>query len=226
MRGAAVQEQVGSLSVTQVAADVPDGFIDVPIDGDQVETAEVHADDGTDLARKAPHVPLRRVVAELEVEAVEHGSIVRIGHDQQSAKLDAIEQQTAVGGSGIERQIGSRLEPLRDAIGPFGHPVERVVGNDAPRESSLPSAGRREVVVPGEVEPPRPRDLGVVDLDLVGLGPGRAGPRQHAGQQRGASSNRVRTARCPDALVHHHHRCFKCALSVTFHAQRDRPCSA
>src|SRR2546430_4046522 len=70
--------------------------------GDQVETAEAHADEGTDLARKAAHVPLRRVVAELEVEAVEHGSIVRIGHDQQSAKLEAIEQQTAVGGSAIE----------------------------------------------------------------------------------------------------------------------------
>src|SRR2546421_9696957 len=80
------------------------------------------------------------------------------------------------------------------------------IWNDALRESSPPPAGRREVVVPGEVEASRGRDLGVVDLDLVGLGPGCAAARQHAGHQRRASSNRMCAI---------HHRSFKCALSVT-----------
>src|SRR4029077_4943098 len=49
---------------------------------DQIEVAKARADDRAHLSREAPWLPMRRVVAELEVQAVEHRAVVGVGYDK------------------------------------------------------------------------------------------------------------------------------------------------
>ena len=145
-----------------------------------VDAAEVHADDRPDLARKAARRPVRRVVAELEVDAVEEPALVSVRADEERPELHAVEQQPAVAGERVDREIGPRLEPFGHAVGEFGHSVQRVLRHDASRDNRPGAARRGEVVVPGQVEAAGGGDLGVVDLNLVSLCMRHGRPREQA----------------------------------------------
>ena len=95
---------------------------------------------------------------------------------KQFAKLKAINCPAAPRGvDGVHRQIKSLLEPVGDAVGPLGCAVERVVGNDAARESRSRSPAGSKIAVNHEIELTLVFNLSVVDLDLVGLRKGRHG---------------------------------------------------
>src|SRR5205807_6843910 len=119
----------------------------------QVDAAEAHADDRPDLARKTARRPVRRVVAELEVDAVEKPALVSVRADEERPELHAVELQPAIAGERVDREIGPRLEPFGHAVGEFGHSVQRVLRHDASRDNRPGAARRGEVVVPGEVDP-------------------------------------------------------------------------
>jgi hypothetical protein len=124
-------------------------------------------DDRADL-----HVPLRvrelrHLVAELEIDAVEELPLRRVGNDEELPDL---------GGIGIGRQVlidrkrrvKAHLPPVRDAVGPFPGALKRMIRDEAAGEIRLLAAD--EGVVRMQLKRPLPnlRDLGVVDLDLVG----------------------------------------------------------
>src|SRR5438105_11900206 len=55
----------------------------------QVDAAEAHADDRPDLARKTARSPVRRVVAELEVDAVEKPALVSVRSEEHTSELQS-----------------------------------------------------------------------------------------------------------------------------------------
>src|SRR5215831_7439501 len=132
---------------------------------DQVEAPEMHADDAADLGCVPTRVPVWRVVAQLEIDAVEERAVVRVRYHEQRAQLGAIEEQLAITCEGVDREVEPGLEPRCDAVCPLGHAVECVIRDDATRECGLRAPGGREVVVPGELPLPGSGDLGVVHLD-------------------------------------------------------------
>jgi hypothetical protein len=128
------------------AADAIESRVEDRVD-DDVERSEAHADDGADLARKAVPLPVRLVVAELEIDPVEERLVRGIGDSEQGAQLDAVEFDVAVARQRIDGEIGAELEPVIDAIGPFRNAIQGVVRNDASREIGDLASFGREVVV-------------------------------------------------------------------------------
>ena len=70
----------------------------------------------------------------------------------------------------VERHVEASLEPVRHAVGPLGHAVERLMGDDSARKRRRLQARWREVVVQRQVEHADRRESAVIDLDLVSLG--------------------------------------------------------
>src|ERR1700730_16577073 len=56
----------------------------------KIESAEVSADDGTDLGGVGSFVPMGRIEAEFKIDAVEELALGRVGSDEQGAELHAI----------------------------------------------------------------------------------------------------------------------------------------
>src|SRR5882762_3726092 len=56
----------------------------------QIESAEVSADDGTDLGGVGSFVPMSGIEAEFEIDAVEELALVRVGRGEQGPKLHSI----------------------------------------------------------------------------------------------------------------------------------------
>src|SRR5215831_4280796 len=79
--------------------EVPDAAVEVRVENgieDQVPATQMPADDRTDLAREAGRLPVRSVVAELEVDTIEELALLRVGDHEQGAELGAVEQQIAL----------------------------------------------------------------------------------------------------------------------------------
>jgi len=90
-------------------------------------------------------------------------------HDEQFAHLESVQHRTEVTGDAVERKIQTLLEPVCDAVSPFGHAIERVVGNEAAREARRLQSIERVIVVKFKIKDAGVGNLGVVDLDFVGL---------------------------------------------------------
>src|SRR5215813_7646477 len=61
------------------------------------ERSEAGLNDRADLTGAAARFPVRRVVAELEVDAIEERALMCVWNDEQLAQLDRVEQQLAAG---------------------------------------------------------------------------------------------------------------------------------
>src|ERR1700733_12386292 len=156
------------------------GVVDDGIE-DEIETADVSADDGAYLGGVAPFVPMRRVETEFEIHTVEDVAIVRVRLNEQRSQLEPVVQNRIVAGDRIQREIQSSLEPRGNAVRPFADSVERLVRLDSPRKTRRRAAAGYEVVVPGQIERAGRGDLGVINLNLVRL---RAnGGREYQRQQ-------------------------------------------
>jgi len=157
-------------------------IVDDRID-DEIDGAEMPADDGTHFLGIAARIPVLRIVAELEIDAVEEGAVGRIRHHEQFADLETVERRTAIARNAVKRQIKPLLEPVRHAESKLGHAVQRVIGHEAAGKARAPEAAESVIVMYGEIDDARRRDPGVIDLDLVGLR--EAGTRR---EKRGAQA--------------------------------------
>ena len=123
-----------------------------------------------------PGLPIVVIDAELEIHAVEERVVVGVRPHEQFPHLEAVDRPAApLGVRTLHRQIKPLLKPVGDAVGPFDGAVDRVVGNDAAGEIGSLPPDRREIGVHHEIEHTLIRNLGIVDLDLVGL-------REHRGR--------------------------------------------
>src|SRR5579863_746692 len=70
---------------------------------DEIVRAEAPADDRADLAREAARLPVRGVVAQLEIHTVEKASSACVGDDEERPQLRTVEQQRAILSAGVDR---------------------------------------------------------------------------------------------------------------------------
>src|SRR5436309_1748648 len=139
---------------------------------DDVHRRQVPTEDRSNLRGEALRIPMPGVVTEFEIYAVEERTIIRTRHGEQEAQLDAIEHRAAMSVSRtdtVEGQIESRLEPRRYAVGPFGHPIQRFVGQEGAGKCRGRQAIGSEIGVQREIELAPRRQSAIVHLDLVSL---------------------------------------------------------
>src|SRR5260370_41699781 len=125
--------------------------------------------DGPDFRSEVPRLPIRGVITELEIDAVEEGVITRGRTHKKFPQLDAVESRTATPGDAVHRQIQPLLEPGRDSEGKLGDAVVGTIGDDRAWKRRLLSPVRRKVRMPHQLNDARFDNLSVVDLDLVRL---------------------------------------------------------
>src|SRR5579863_337741 len=141
---------------------------------DDVPRMQMDTDDRPDLGGDAPGFPVVVVDAELEVDAVKEEVILGVGAHEQFSQLEAVDGGAAPAGDGSgHRQVEPLLKPVGDTVGPLERGVEGLVSDDRAGEVGRLSADGRVIVVHHQIEHARFGDLGIVDLDFVGLGDGR-----------------------------------------------------
>src|SRR6185437_842206 len=111
------------------------GVVDDGIE-DEIEAARMNADDAANFGRICPLIPMRGIEAEFQIDAVKEFPLRRIRGDEQGAKLESIVCNAAIACDRIQREIETSLEPRCDAVSPLGGAIERVVRDDATRNSS------------------------------------------------------------------------------------------
>src|SRR6185437_1779567 len=109
----------------------------------------MNADDAANFGRICPLIPMRGIEAEFQIDAVKEFPLRRIRGDEQGAKLESIVCNAAIACDRIQREIETSLEPRCDAVSPLGGAIERVVRDDATRNSSGRTSVRRKVIVQG-----------------------------------------------------------------------------
>ncbi len=145
--------------------------------------------DRPDLGGHAPRFPIVVIHAELEIHAVKEDVIFGMRPNEEFPQLEAVQRPAAVLGVRTpHRHIKTLLKPVRDAEGPFGGDVDRVVGHDAALEvGSLPPY-RGEIGVYHQIENAPLRNRGIVDLNLVRLRYRHHWNRKQNEKQRSAAS--------------------------------------
>src|SRR5579859_3676828 len=133
---------------------------------DDVPRMKVQAEDGPNLRREAAGIPVLGVVTEFEIHGVDEGAVVSVRLGKKQAQLAAIDGWAAVlGVDTVKRQVKTGLEPVGDAIGPFGGAVPGLIGDETAREGWRLLPVGREVVVQREVDNTGRGDGAIVDLD-------------------------------------------------------------
>ncbi len=69
-------------------------------------------------------VPVLLIDAEFEVGAVEELAIGCVRDREERAQLEAVVRAAQIRRMAVERQVQSRLEPRRHAVGPLGDAVQ------------------------------------------------------------------------------------------------------
>jgi len=111
----------------------------------------------------------RRGVALLEIHAKEEFPLGRIGTDKQLTELGAVSVERAVLADRI-RNIEPEFQPRGDPISEFRRAAEGMIWNDAAREIRLLASAYGVIGMRLNRQLPDFRNLGIVDLDLVGDG--------------------------------------------------------
>ena len=97
--------------------------------------------------------------------------VVGVRPHEQFSYLEAVQRPAAaLGVGGVHREIKPLLKPRSHAVSPFDGAVNRVIGNDAAGEIGGLSPDRCKIAVHHHIEYAHFLNLGVVDLDFVGLG--------------------------------------------------------
>src|SRR5579863_4711382 len=143
---------------------------------DEIELSQMPTDDWAYFLSVVVRIPMFGIIAEFEINAVEKGLLSGVRHDEQLPHLKSVQHWTEIAGVAVERQIQALLEPIRDAIGPFRHAVERMFGNEAAGKARASQPVKRVIVKDREIEHAQLCNLGIIDLDLIGLGKRRRGP--------------------------------------------------
>src|SRR6266404_2829119 len=107
-----------------------------------------------------------RLVAQLDIEAVEEFALLGVRRHEEMAELEAAGQERA---AGIDREgrVDADLVPVGDTAGEFRRAIQRVVRGEATLEVGCRAAAPYVVEMLLKGKSARRRDLGVVDLDLV-----------------------------------------------------------
>jgi hypothetical protein len=163
-----------------------------------VHRPKMPAEDRPDLRSESGSIPVPGVPAELEICAVEESAVVGVRHGEERAQLCAIEKQPAAGAvprKAVEREIESRLKPLRDAVRPLRNAVEGLIGDDRSRKGGRLDPARSVVVMQRQVEFSRLGEFALIDLDLIGLCRRATGRSKRSDDQKRKSGTRGRDYR-------------------------------
>jgi len=109
------------------------------------------------------------VEAELKVDRIKKASFLSVRHDEFGAQFGPVNQKAPIAGPRVHRRIRAEFQLIGDAQGPFGDTLQGAVRRNAAHEIGPLATDRGVVVVQLQGEYSRIVDLGVTDLDLVGL---------------------------------------------------------
>src|SRR5262249_50899342 len=111
-----------------------EAYVDDRID-DELILGIAAADNRADFQCKPGLGERRRLVAELEIDAIEEGAFCGMGGNKQRPELERIGVKSIV--LDRERQIEPDLPPVGEAIGEFRRAVDAVVGDQPARERRI-----------------------------------------------------------------------------------------
>src|SRR3569623_334866 len=132
---------------------------------DELVVAFSHADDRANFESPTSLGKFRRLVAQLEIDAVKELTLAGVGRHKEGSQLEAVGEELPILHG--ERQIKTELPPIRQAVGEFRRTIEAAGGAEATRKrrQGLTTRDIVEALLNGPLAHRRNRR--VVDLNLI-----------------------------------------------------------